>query len=81
MPAVVEDLKTLRLEANEELRLPNSACINVTDQELTESEPEKLCNQIAAPEPSSVLSLLALGTLGTTSLLTRKQKVNQHDKD
>ncbi|MGH2412567.1 MAG: PEP-CTERM sorting domain-containing protein [Microcystaceae cyanobacterium] len=82
-PKIVGEFKDSKLAPGETLSLPHSACIVVVEENLTEDEVKKICNQgnrVAIPEPSSALGLLALGALRTTSLLTRKQKPSQQDK-
>ncbi|HBB35917.1 MAG TPA: hypothetical protein DDZ80_02305 [Cyanobacteria bacterium UBA8803] len=78
-PLLEGKIAPLTLAAGQTLKLPNSACLLVADQDpdeplLTDADVEKSCSQ-SVPEPSSALNLLALGILGTSySCLKRKQK-------
>jgi hypothetical protein len=76
IPTMVGQLRSVRLGVNETLSLPNSACSTLTEIEISFAQSEKLCNRAAGiPEPSSVLSLLALGALGAGFVLKHKQRL------
>lgn len=68
-------LTRLTLRAGQRLVLPDSACLLSTETRMTAEQVEQVCTRVASvPEPSSVISLLALGVFGGGFLLKRRRK-------
>jgi PEP-CTERM motif len=65
-----------RLAPGETLSLPSSACVVIPDVEASDFKftVDKGCKVRPVPEPSSVISLLALGVFGGGFLLKRRRK-------
>ncbi|HAG80034.1 MAG TPA: hypothetical protein DCL61_02435 [Cyanobacteria bacterium UBA12227] len=77
---LVRGTLNFRLRAGQSVSLPDSACTviveNSYETNFTFEDSQRNCDLSALdiPEPSSMISMLALGALGTGSLLKRKQK-------
>jgi hypothetical protein len=69
------NLKSLTLRSVSKLKLPNSACVLVLDTPVNGNQTKRICDRVASvPEPSSVISLLALGIFGGGFLLKGRGK-------
>jgi hypothetical protein len=68
-------LTNLTLRAGQRLVLPDSACLLPTETSMTAEQVEQVCDRAASvPEPTSVISLLAVGVFGGGFLLKRRRK-------
>lgn len=68
-------LTSLTLEPRFRLTLDRSACMVLANQPIEAGDAERICDRAAGvPEPSSVISLLALGIFGGGFLLKRQRK-------
>ncbi|MCU0532434.1 MAG: PEP-CTERM sorting domain-containing protein [Hydrococcus sp. Prado102] len=69
--------RNLFVRENAETSSGTGACIVLANQNITEDDAKDFCDRVAStsvPEPSSVISLLALGVFGGGFLLKRRRK-------